>query len=186
MTDYLAGMTDRYCIRAYTDLRGAAGIRPLGWPAVALYTSESKDRVRDAVDFLELVWARTELRRAGPARYEGLCPFHDERTPSFGIDPVQKVYHCFGCQASGDVFTFVQETEGLDFKEALELLAERYGIELEREREDPKEEERRRGRDRLLELLGRTATYYERVLWESEEARRRATTSRSGVSGRRP
>jgi DNA primase len=137
---------------------------------VALYTSESKDRVREAVDFLELVGARTELRRAGPARYEGLCPFHDERTPSFGIDPVQKVYHCFGCQASGDVFTFVQETEGVDFKEALELLAQRTGVELVPEREDPKEEERRRGRARLLELAGRTATYYERVLWDSEEA----------------
>jgi DNA primase len=137
---------------------------------VALYTNESKDRVRDAVDFLELVSARTELRRAGPARYEGLCPFHDERTPSFGIDPTQKVYHCFGCQASGDVFTFVQETEGVDFKGALELLAERYGVELQREEEDPHEAERRKGRERLLELLSRTSTYYERYLWESSEA----------------
>jgi DNA primase len=138
---------------------------------VALYKNESKDRVRDAVDFLELVSARTELRRAGPARYEGLCPFHDERTPSFGIDPAQKVYYCFGCQASGDVFTFVQETEGVDFKGALELLAERYGVELEREEEDPREAERRKRRERLLELLSRTAAYYERYLWESEEAR---------------
>jgi DNA primase len=137
---------------------------------VALYTSDSKDRVRDAVDFVELVSARTELRRAGPARYEGLCPFHDERTPSFGIDPAQKVYYCFGCQASGDVFTFVQETEGVDFKGALELLAERYGIELQREEEDPREAERRRHRERLLELLKRTAAYYERYLWESREA----------------
>jgi DNA primase len=137
---------------------------------VALYTSDSKDRVRDAVDFVELVSARTELRRAGPARYEGLCPFHDERTPSFGIDPAQKVYHCFGCQASGDVFTFVQETEGVDFKGALELLAERYGVELEREEEDPREAERRQRRSRLLELLARTSAYYERYLWESSEA----------------
>jgi DNA primase len=139
---------------------------------VALYTNESKDRVRDAVDFLELVSARTELRRAGPARYEGLCPFHDERSPSFGIDPTQKVYYCFGCQASGDVFTFVQETEGVDFKGALELLAERYGVELQREEEDPREAERRRRRERLWELLSRTASYYERYLWESEEAAR--------------
>ena len=139
---------------------------------MALYTKDSKDRVRDAVDFVELVSARTELRRAGPARYEGLCPFHDERTPSFGIDPAQKVYYCFGCQAAGDVFTFVQETEGVDFKGALELLAERYGVELQREAEDPKEEERRRRRERLLELLSRTAAYYERYLWESEEAAR--------------
>jgi DNA primase len=138
---------------------------------VALYKNESKDRVREAVDFLELVSARTELRRAGPARYEGLCPFHDERTPSFGIDPTQKVYYCFGCQASGDVFTFVQETEGVDFKGALELLAERYGVELEREEEDPREAEKRRRRERLLELLSRTTAYYERYLWESSEAR---------------
>jgi DNA primase len=139
---------------------------------VALYTNESKDRVRDAVDFVELVSARTELRRAGPARFEGLCPFHDERTPSFGIDPGQKVYHCFGCQASGDVFTFVQETEGVDFNGALELLAERYGVELQREQEDPREAERRKKRERLLELLKRTAAYYERYLWESSEASR--------------
>jgi DNA primase len=139
---------------------------------VALYTSDSKDRVRDAVDFVELVSARVEggLRRAGPARYEGLCPFHDERTPSFGIDPAQKVYYCFGCQASGDVFTFVQETEGVDFKGALELLADRYSIELQREEEDPREAEKRKRRERLLELLARTAAYYERCLWESEEA----------------
>ncbi len=137
---------------------------------MALYTNESRDRVRDAVDFAELVGARTELRRAGPARMEGLCPFHDERTPSFGIDPVQKVYHCFGCQASGDVFTFVQETEGVDFKGALELLAERYGVELQREQEDPREAEKRQRRERLLELLKRTAAYYERYLWESSEA----------------
>jgi DNA primase len=139
---------------------------------MALYTSQTRDRVRDAVDFVELVSARTELRRAGPARYEGLCPFHDERTPSFGIDPTQKVYHCFGCQASGDVFTFVQETEGVDFKGALELLGERYGVEMELEQEDPREAERRRRRERLLELLGRTAAYYERYLWEAEEAAR--------------
>ncbi len=137
---------------------------------MALYTNESKDRVRDAVDFAELVSARTELRRAGPARMEGLCPFHEERTPSFGIDPLQKVYHCFGCQASGDLFTFVQETEGVDFKGALELLAERYGVELQREQEDPREAERRRRRERLLELLKRTTEYYERYLWESSEA----------------
>jgi DNA primase len=141
-------------------------------PGVALYTSDSKERVREAVDFVELVSARTELRRAGPARYEGLCPFHDERSPSFGIDPTQKVYHCFGCQASGDVFTFVQDTEGVDFKAALELLAERYGVELQREEEDPGELERRKRRERLLELLSRTTAYYERYLWESEEARR--------------
>ncbi|HUN78193.1 MAG TPA: DNA primase [Solirubrobacteraceae bacterium] len=137
---------------------------------MALYTADSRDRVRDAVDFVELVSTRTELRRVGPSSYEGLCPFHDERTPSFGIDPLRKVYYCFGCQARGDVFTFVQDTEGVDFKEALELLADRCGIELQRAAEDLGEADRRRRRERLLELLGRTAAYYERCLWDSEEA----------------
>jgi DNA primase len=69
------------------------------------------------------------------------------------------------------VFTFVQETEGVDFKGALELLAERYGVELQLEEEDPREAERRKRRERLLELLSRTSTYYERYLWESSEAK---------------
>jgi DNA primase len=137
---------------------------------MARYTPDSKERVRDAVDMIDLVSARTELRRAGANRYEGLCPFHEERTPSFGIDPVKKVYHCFGCGAGGDVFTFVQETEGLDFGGAMELLADRYGVELEREQEDPQAAARRERRERLIGLLERTADYYSRFLWESADA----------------
>jgi DNA primase len=137
---------------------------------MARYTQDSRERVRDAVDFEELVGARVELRRAGARRLQGLCPFHDERTPSFGIDPVEKLYHCFGCGAGGDVFSFVMETEGLDFAGALESLADRYGVQLEREAEDPREAARRAQRDRLLALLERTAAYYVRVLWESPEA----------------
>jgi DNA primase len=146
--------------------------RDAGGRPMTRYTSDSRDRVREAVDFVALVSARTELRRAGANRYEGLCPFHDERTPSFGIDPAQKVYYCFGCQAAGDVFTFVQETEGVDFKGALELLADRSGIELERDQEDPREAARRQRDQRLYELLARTSAYYERFLWESSRAAR--------------
>lgn len=139
---------------------------------MARYTSESRDRVRDAVDMIDLVSSRTELRRAGPNRLTGLCPFHEERTPSFGINPVEKVYHCFGCQAGGDAFTFVMETEGVDFAGSLELLADRYRVTLELEQEDPRDAERRQGRERLLELLERTSAFYVRQLWESDEARR--------------
>jgi DNA primase len=139
---------------------------------VALYTNDSKERVRDAVDMIDLVNARTELKRAGVNRYTGLCPFHDERTPSFGINPADKVYYCFGCQASGDAFTFVMETEGVDFKSAIELLADRYKIALELEDEDPQAAERRQRNERLMELLERTATFYVRQLWESAEAAR--------------
>ena len=134
------------------------------------YSDESKERVREAADMAELVAARTDLRRAGPGRYMGLCPFHEERTPSFSVDADKKVYHCFGCGASGDVFTFVRETEGLEFGGALEWLADRYGVALERAVEDPQADARRRRRDRLYALLERTAAYYERVLWESPEA----------------
>jgi DNA primase len=137
---------------------------------MARYTPDSRDRVRDAIDFVDLVSTRTELRRAGPRSYEGLCPFHDERTPSFSVEPVEKVYYCFGCQASGDVFTFVQETEGVDFKGAMELLADRAGIELQLEKEDPQEAKLRARRERLLDLLSRTSSYYERYLWDSSEA----------------
>jgi DNA primase len=137
---------------------------------MALYTADSKERVRDAIDMLELVGARTELSRAGADNYVGRCPFHEERTPSFGVKPSTKVYYCFGCQAAGDAFTFVRETEGLDFRGSLEFLAERYGVELELEQEDPRAAERRRREDRLLELLDRTCSYYERVLWEQPEA----------------
>ena len=137
---------------------------------MARYTQDSRERVRDAVDFEELVGARTELRKRGRAAAPGLCPFHDERTPSFGIDPVEKLYHCFGCGAGGDVFSFVMETEGLDFAGALETLADRYGVKLEREEEDPATAARRERSDRLRALLERTAAYYVRVLWESGEA----------------
>ena len=137
---------------------------------MARYTQESREKVRDAIDFAELVGARTELKRSGTNRLQGLCPFHEERTPSFGIDPVEKLYHCFGCGAGGDVFSFVMETEGLDFGAALEWLAERAGVELERESEDPRDAAKRVRRDRLLALLERTAAYYVRVLWEGGEA----------------
>ncbi len=137
----------------------------------ARYTDDSKERVRDAVDMVDLVGARTELRRAGANRYEGLCPFHDERTPSFGIDPAQKLFYCFGCGEGGDAFRFVQLTEGLDFKGSMEHIADRYGVRLEVVEEDPAAAERRQARERTHELLERTAAFYVRYLWESAEAR---------------
>jgi DNA primase len=133
------------------------------------YTKDSIERVKDAVDMVELVGARSDLRRVG-SRWTGLCPFHEERTPSFSVNAENKLYHCFGCGESGDAIDFVEATEGLDFREAVEMLAERYNIELKREQEDPEEEERRQRTKRLHDLLERTTSYYERVLWESREA----------------
>ena len=134
------------------------------------FTADSRDRVRDAVDMIAVVSDHTELRRAGASEYVGRCPFHDERTPSFGVNPIEKVYYCFGCQASGDVFTFVMETEGLDFPGALQTLADRFGVELQTEDEDPQASQRRQRRERLQSLLARAAAYYARYLWEAREA----------------
>ena len=134
------------------------------------YAADSRDRVRDAVDMVALVSPRSELRRAGVNSYFGRCPFHDERTASFHVSPDDKLYHCFGCQASGDPFNFVMETEGLDFAGALEALADRFGVQLETEAEDPGAASRRQRRERLHSLMARAAAYYARYLWESGEA----------------
>src|SRR3954471_24768747 len=133
------------------------------------FTTETVERVKDAADVVEIVSSYTDLRRSGE-RYTGLCPFHEERTPSFSVDAREKLYYCFGCEAGGDVFRFVQEKEGLGFPEAVEALADRYGVEVEREAEDPRAEEARKRRARLSELLERTAQFYATYLWDSKEA----------------
>jgi len=136
---------------------------------MALISSESLERVKQAADIVEVISAHTDLRRQG-ARMVGLCPFHEERTPSFSVEPQEKLYHCFGCGVGGDVIKFVEEKEGLGFAEAVEVLADRYGVELEREQEDPRAEAKRQQRRRLEQLLERTAAYYANYLWESQEA----------------
>jgi DNA primase len=150
---------------------------------MALFTKDSIERVREAVDMTELVGAKTDLRRVG-SRWTGLCAFHDERTPSFSVDPERGLYHCFGCGVGGDAIRFVQETEALDFPEAVEALAERYGVRLEREEDDPAAEQRRRRRERLHALLERSARFYAAYLWDSREAKgaREYLTANRGLS----
>ena len=136
---------------------------------MALFTKDTIDRVRDAVDMVHLVGQKTDLRRVG-TRWTGLCPFHDERTPSFSVNPEEKLYYCFGCSEGGDAFKFVQQTEALDFQEAVELLAEQFNVRVEREADDPRAEERRRRRERLHALLERASRFYSTYLRESAEA----------------
>ena len=138
---------------------------------MSLFTPETIDRVRDSADIVEVVSAYTELRRQGE-RFVGLCPFHEERTPSFSVKPAEGFYYCFGCEAGGDTIRFVQEKEGLSFPDAVEALADRFGVEVERETEDPEAEARRRRRGRLGEALERAAAFYEVYLWEAEKAKR--------------
>ena len=115
---------------------------------------------------VEVVSARTQLRRSG-ARYTGLCPFHDEKTPSFSVNPQDRLFYCFGCGKGGDVITFVRETEQLDFAQAVEWLAERYRVTLEYEESSPARDAERNRRERLLALLEQATSFYERHLWES-------------------
>ena len=133
---------------------------------MARIKESSVREVVSASDMVEVVSGRTPLRKAG-ARYSGRCPFHEERTPSFSVNPADKLYHCFGCGKGGDVITFVRETENLDFAGAVEWLAERFRVTLEYEETSPQQEESRKRRDRLHAVLDQAASFYERYLWES-------------------
>jgi DNA primase len=134
---------------------------------LAVIKHSSIEEVKAAADMVEIVGARTQLRRVG-AQWSGRCPFHEEKTPSFSVDPVGKLFHCFGCGKGGDLITFVRESEGLDFVQAVEWLADRYRITLEYEQTSPQDEARRERRERLLALLEQAAVFYERHLWETD------------------
>jgi len=149
---------------------------------VSTIARESLEALEAAVDMVDLVGGRTPLRRSG-ARFVGRCPFHDERTPSFSVDPVKKVYYCFGCQRGGDHIKFVRETENLDFAAAVETLADRYGVRLEYEQSSPADDRRRAERGRLYRLLDDAAGFYARYLWDSAEAQpARAYLSERGIA----
>lgn len=127
---------------------------------MARFSAQFTQRVRDATDLVELAGEYTELRRVGADRMSGRCPLHDERTPSFTVTPSRQLFKCFGCDAGGDALSFVQLKEGLGFPAALEFLARRASIELQREDDDPAADERRKRRARQLDLLERAAAFY--------------------------
>src|SRR5918994_3135780 len=110
-------------------------------PRVARQTSRTMadptiDEIKQRIDIIDLISGTVQLKKAGRS-FKGLCPFHQEKTPSFNVDPDRGTFHCFGCSKSGDVFTWLQETEGLDFGEALRRLADRAGVRLP-ERQAPR------------------------------------------------
>lgn len=130
------------------------------------YSRDDIDKVRQATDLVELVGAVTKVKRSGRS-YMAICPFHQEKSPSLSLDPARGLYHCFGCQKGGDVFTFLGETQGLDFNEAVEELARRAGIQLE---SDPGADRRRGRRNALHEAVRRAIEVYHRILKDSPEA----------------
>src|SRR3974390_639532 len=103
-----------------------------------------RDQVKSSVDIVSVIGEYVRLRRSGTQRYMGLCPFHNEKSPSFTVHVVHQFYKCFSCGAGGDVVKFVMETQGISFYEALKLLADRCGIAMPKRGNYSDEDSRRR------------------------------------------
>jgi DNA primase len=136
---------------------------------MARIKDSSVDAVKSAAEILPLVEDYVRLRKAG-GTYKGLCPFHQEKTPSFTVTPARGTFKCFGCGEGGDAISFVEKLESTDFVGAIELLAKRFGVAIEYEEISPEADRARRRKERLGQLLERATVFYERVLWESEQA----------------
>jgi DNA primase len=117
------------------------------------------EALREQADLVAIVSDYTALKRAG-GRLKGLCPFHQEKTPSFTVDPARNLYHCFGCNAGGDVYAFLQQAEALSFPEAVERVARRMGHELRYEELSPGQRRTLGRRTRLVEALDAAASFY--------------------------
>jgi DNA primase len=128
-----------------------------------------KEDLRSRCDIADIVGAYVVLKRAGPI-FKGLCPFHKERTPSFNVDPRRQMFHCFGCGAGGDVFSFVQQVERTDFRGALEFLARKAGLEDRLPRSGGGASAPAGEREKLFELHERLARHYHELLLSSPEA----------------
>ena len=131
------------------------------------------EQIKSKLDIVEEIGAVVPLKKSGKA-YKGVCPFHSERTPSFYVFPNSGSWKCFGCQESGDIFTFLEKQQGLEFKEALAILAEKAGVPLETQRdalpgseEDEQEEATRR---RLRQINEAAAIWFHHLLLTSTEA----------------
>jgi len=134
---------------------------------MVLFSKESVQRLRDAIDIVDLISRYVNLKRSG-ATYKGLCPFHDEKTPSFTVQKATRHYHCFGCGAHGDGLSFLMQHENLDFKQALEFLAERYGVALEVAAGS--QEQKGIPKARLRQVMDAAAHFYHTALLHSQEA----------------
>lgn len=121
------------------------------------------EEIRARVDIVEVISDYVPLRRAGK-NFVGLCPFHQERTPSFTVSPDKQMFYCFGCQAGGDVFTFLMKREGWSFPEAVAELARRAGVVLPERPASPEERRRQDERERLLRVLEWAAAFYRHAL----------------------
>ncbi|MCL4314025.1 MAG: DNA primase [Actinobacteria bacterium] len=131
---------------------------------------EDIERVRSATDIVALITERVPLKRSG-RRWVGLCPFHEEKTPSFSVNAEDGLYYCFGCGAGGDAITFVRDTEHLSFAEAVERLAARAKITLHYDARDARQQGQANKREVLLDALDRAVSWYHEQLLKAPEAR---------------
>lgn len=127
--------------------------------------ADTVQQIKDKLGIVDVVSQYVTLQRAG-STMKGRCPFHSERTPSFVVSPERGTYHCFGCGVGGDIFTFVQEIEGLDFKGALKMLADKAGVAIVYEKREKKDE-----RDQLYDLLEAATIFFQSNLSDEHPAR---------------
>ena len=139
--------------------------------------------VKQQADIVKVIEGYIRLRKAGAQNYTGLCPFHKEKTPSFNVQAVKQFYYCFGCQASGDVFSFVGKIENVGFPEAVRIVAQKCGIPLpKREFSSPEEAAEARLRGKLLDLHETAAAWYEELLRGPEGALAREYLAGRGLT----
>lgn len=129
------------------------------------------EKVKQQADIVRVIGEYVRLRKTG-ANFAGLCPFHQEKTPSFNVHPVRQIYHCFGCGVGGDVFQFVMELDKCTFPEAVRIVAEKCGIPIPKPRErSPEEQRESRQRPALLEMHREAAAFFVRHLRDSAEGK---------------
>jgi len=139
--------------------------------------------VKQQADIVKVIEGYIRLRKAGAQNYSGLCPFHKEKSPSFSVHAVRQFYHCFGCQASGDVFSFVAKIENVTFPEAVRIVAQKCGIPLpKREFSSPEQAAEARMRTKLLELHETATAWFEEQLRSPEGAVAREYLAGRGLS----
>ncbi len=145
--------------------------------------SDFAQTVKQQADIVKVIEGYIRLRKAGAQNYSGLCPFHKEKTPSFSVHAVRQFYHCFGCGASGDVFSFVGKIENVGFPEAVRIVAQKCGIPLpKREFSSPEEAAGARMRARLLDLHEAATAWFEERLRGPEGAQAREYLAGRGLS----
>jgi DNA primase len=129
------------------------------------------EKVKQQADIVRVIGEYVRLKKSGQS-FTGLCPFHQEKTPSFNVHPVRQIYHCFGCGVGGDVFKFVMEMDKIPFPEAIRTVAEKCGIAIPRPRErSPEERKENQQRSVLVEMHREAAAYFARQLNDSGEGK---------------